>query len=369
MILDIILIIISVVISIVGLLHIYKHREQYGTPLNLILLICLFLVIGIIFFSMFSLSTITIFNPELAIVLWKFSIAIGLISFGILTFIHNSSLVTKKESLYLPTFMYVFFACVLMGLLSCSSCVEIMEADGAYIFLPQNIYSLIFTFLYDFIIISSLWYFQLKNKDTIISNELRKNLTLLEIFFSVGIIIFSIYLFTSNILLRNAILIIYLLGAVFVLYSVREKKHLFMLISNKIESLALFHKSGILLFTYNFEKNIEGDESIMKGTILIGISHILGNFAQLKDELNLIKMKARDIILEYDSDYGFALLLVAHKNNTIIRTSVRKFINLFRSQFGEKLDEINKKNTLIDISEFKDTINLLKSCFTPFFVE
>ena len=92
----------------------------------------------------------------------------------------------------------------------------------------------------------------------------------------------------------------------------------FLVITNKIFDFIIFHKSGILLYSFNFEKDQETDESLLKGSILIGINHILSSFIDKKDKLNVIKMKEKDLLLEYDNKFGYALLLVAKHKNMVI---------------------------------------------------
>ncbi|MEJ2276564.1 MAG: hypothetical protein P8Y70_02275 [Candidatus Lokiarchaeota archaeon] len=103
-------------------------------------------------------------------------------------------------------------------------------------------------------------------------------------------------------------------------YTIIFKFDLFIVITNKIYNFIIFHRSGILLFAYDFQSKKEIDDSILKGSILIGINHILTNFRTQRDNLNLIKMKDRDIIFDYDIKHGYAVLLITdHKNKIIER--------------------------------------------------
>ena len=104
----------------------------------------------------------------------------------------------------------------------------------------------------------------------------------------------------------------------FILYAIVKKPYLFIALTNRIHHIIVFHRSGILLFSYDSETGKEADDSLMKGTILIGINHILTHFKQKAEALNLIKIKKRDIILEYNNEYGYAVLLTVNKTNRII---------------------------------------------------
>ncbi|NVM37321.1 MAG: hypothetical protein HWN81_17125 [Candidatus Lokiarchaeota archaeon] len=120
------------------------------------------------------------------------------------------------------------------------------------------------------------------------------------------------------------------------------------------------------MYSYNFETGEETDESLLKGSILIGINHILSNFIDKKDQLNLIKMKNRDIILEYDNNHGYALLLTANHKNRFIDKAVHSFMKKFTSLNEEKLKSLNG---LIDVSEFRNAKEIIIEHFEPFIIK
>jgi hypothetical protein len=125
----------------------------------------------------------------------------------------------------------------------------------------------------------------------------------------------------------------------------------------------VFHKSGILLYSYNFKTGKEEDESVIKGTILIGINHILSNLSERKKLLNLIKMPHRDILLDYNADLGYAVLLITNQKNPIIEKAMQGFTKTFSKKNKEKFEQMSG---LIDVSEFKDTKQILDEYFEPF---
>ena len=134
---------------------------------------------------------------------------------------------------------------------------------------------------------------------------------------------------------------------------------------NKIYNFIIFHRSGILLYNYNLEKGKQADESLLKGSILIGINHILSNFINKKDQLNLISLrKQHDIVLEYDNELNYAILLIVRRKDSFIDTAVQLFMNKFSKLYGDKLINLNG---LIDTSTFRNTGELINECFSPFF--
>ncbi len=92
----------------------------------------------------------------------------------------------------------------------------------------------------------------------------------------------------------------------------------------------------------------------------------ISNFIDRKDQLNLIKMKNRDIILEYDNTHGYALLLTANHKNTFIDKAVNSFMTKFTSINGDKL---KKLTGLIDVSEFRNAKEIIAEFFEPFFIK
>ncbi|MFX0029297.1 MAG: hypothetical protein ACFE8B_08815, partial [Candidatus Hermodarchaeota archaeon] len=158
-------------------------------------------------------------------------------------------------------------------------------------------------------------------------------------------------------------LIFYLIGAGFASLTMYNSPSLFIELTNRIYDFIIFHKSGILLYSYNFETGQETDDSLLKGSILIGINHILANFIDRKDQLNVIKMRDRDIIFEYDNLNGYAILLTTNHKNTFIEKAVRNFMFQFSDLNGEKLKEMKG---LIDVSEFRNAKGLILELFTPY---
>ncbi len=151
-----------------------------------------------------------------------------------------------------------------------------------------------------------------------------------------------------------------------IVYIVIFEYELFVVLKNKLYDFVIFHRSGVLLFSYNFEEQREIDDSILKGSILIGINHILSNFINKKDKLSLIKMKDRDIIFEYNSEYGYAILMIVDHRNRTIERAVKLFMNEFSEHHEKVLTKINQHSQLIDTSEFKSTKLIIDNYFKPF---
>ena len=143
-----------------------------------------------------------------------------------------------------------------------------------------------------------------------------------------------------------------------------KRPELFVDFSNKIYNFIIFHRSGILLYNYYVKNGSEADDSLLKGSILIGINHILLNFINKKDQLNLISLRNHnDILLEYDNELNYAILLIVKKKDVFIDKAVQLFMNKFSNLNKDKLLNLSG---LIDISTFKNTGQIIKEYFRPF---
>jgi len=68
----------------------------------------------------------------------------------------------------------------------------------------------------------------------------------------------------------------------------------------------------------------------------------------------LIKRFKSDIVIRYENDYGYALVVITNQKNEIIENLMLGFSNDFNSKYKNKLLDIQDLNRLINISEFID---------------
>jgi hypothetical protein len=289
---------------------------------------------------------------------WAFSISI-------LSLIHKFVINFEKKPVLL-VLIYSIFIGVILGLSLIPESYLISTDNGFYSFKFQNLVLLYFLLSYNLIIIGVMCNNLTKNYTSIRDKKSRKRLFILTSEFLLIIIIYSIYIISQNIIIKYLYAVFYLLGATFVSYYLIKKPFLFIELTNKIYDFIIFHRSGILLYSYNFETGEETDESLLKGSILIGINHILSNFINKKDQLGLIRMQNRDIILEYDNKHGYAILLTTNHKNSFIDKAVGNFMKQFTSLNKEKLKNMSG---LIDVSEFRNAKNIILEFFEPFIIK
>lgn len=365
MILSLISIVISSIISVFGIIFVILNRENYGTILNTILNAFLYLFLGLIFLPLYVLSTDTFLNPNIALMLWKISIVFWIVSIAVLSII-QILIIKVKQLTPFPSFFYALMGGLLVNLIFLPNSVEIFqESEGFYFFIVNNLILLIILITYNILIVSFMWFNLIINFSKFRDKQIGKNLILLTLNFTTIIIVYSLYLIFQNILFEYLYILIYLFGAFIASYNVYKKPDLFIELTNRIYDFIIFHKSGILLYSYNFETGKETDDSLLKGSILIGINHILSSLADKKEQLNLIKMKDRDILFEYDNSNGYAILLTTNHRNTFIEKAVSNFMQEFSILNFEKFENMNG---LIDVSEFGNAKKLILEFFAPYII-
>ena len=141
-----------------------------------------------------------------------------------------------------------------------------------------------------------------------------------------------------------------------------KKPEMFLELTNKIYYINIYHKSGILLYSYKFNTADNEIDSTIWGNILIGINHILSEFVDPKDQIDVLQTKNSDIIVNYD-DTGFAVVLITSRKNDILQNLMQKFTTEFKNKYRNELFEIQDLNKLINVSEFKETKGIIEKSF------
>jgi hypothetical protein len=270
-----------------------------------------------------------------------------------------------KQITPLPSIFYALLGGLILNLTFLSDdSIEIFQGPGNYYFFVFNNLALLFILvIYNIMIFSYMWYTMIINFPKFRDKQIGKNLGFLTLNFTTIIIFYSLHLIFQIILFEYLYLVIYLFGAFIASYNIYKKPALFIELTNRIYDFIIFHKSGILLYSYNFETGKETDESLLKGSILIGINHILSSLVDKKEQLNLIKMKNRDILFEYDTSNGYAILLTTNHKNTFIEKAVSSFMQEFSKLNYKKFENMNG---LIDVSEFGNARKLILEFFAPY---
>lgn len=163
-----------------------------------------------------------------------------------------------------------------------------------------------------------------------------------------------------NDFLKHIHIILYLVDSLYFFYTIIKRPSLFVIFTNKLYNFIIFHKSGVLLYSYDFETNQELEESLLKGSILIGINHILSNFSNIQNQISSINLKNHGILFQFNNKLGYATLLIAKHKSNLLEQTLKSFNQKFSEKHGDIL--LNLKG-LIDVSEFKQTTELIKDEF------
>ena len=363
MIVDVIFVSISVIISIFAIIYLSTHREKYGTKQTLSLMILIYLIGGICYFTTFSLSSMTFFEKDVALILWKLSMIIRIPAM-LLLFSLRISIIDSQKAKFTYITIICFLGGLIVGLLFIPNSFEIMIVEGIYSIEVINIYFLIFNVLYDVILIVFNIHILLRTYIIIGNKKLFRTIILGTLVATFIILTNTMYLITQNLLYRYLHLFVYLGSSFFLLIQIVKKPEVFIDFSNKIFNFIIFHRSGILLYNYYVKNGNEVDDSLLKGSILIGINHILLNFINKKDQLNLISLRNNhDILFEYDNELNYAILLIVRRKDVIIDKAVQLFMNKFSKLYEDNLLNLNG---LIDTSVFKNTGEIINEYFRPF---
>lgn len=339
------------------------ERKKYK-PENIFLFTVIFwYILHTSYFIFFSTATFNIFYEETAIIFWYLSIFFQIASITSWTSFYILELHKNSKIKILVILMFIFFSGIIFGLLydSPSFNSSIIDQNINYSFI--NPLLLVFIVFFNFIIAIVLITSQIKGYSNYHDKKLGQLYYVFTITFCTSIILYSIFLITQNVWIKHGHLIVYLFNTSFLVYIIIKKPTIFRVFTNKLYDFIVFHKSGILLYSYNFETKQEVEESTLKGNILIGINHILSNFSNLENQVSVIKLSNRDIIFNFNNELGYATLLIAKHKNSILENAVNEFNLNFAKRY---LDTLTNLKGLIDVSNFRNTSELIREYFKAF---
>ena len=347
----------------IGTIYVLFHRENYKLENDFLIVILIYIVIESIYFILFNLSVESFFNVNLALILWNLSIFASIISNGIWFATHSMELNKSSRFRSLPIVINMLIGGLIFSLLFNPNSFLVSQTGFEFHYFFRNLPLLILIVTFNASIILISWTIQIKEYKSINDRKLRKFYFFFLFLFSLKILSYTLYIITLNSFFKILHLMIFIFFFGFTFYLTVKKPDLFLVFTNKIYDFIIFHKSGILLYSFNFEKQSEINETLLKGSILIGINHILANLSNVENQITLIKMSDRAIVFNYNNQLGYAVLLIAKHKNKILENAV--------DNFTKKFAEINKDNLkklsgLIDVSTFKNANDLIEEFFSPF---
>ena len=359
--------------SLYTIIRIIKHKSEYGTSLIAYLNAGSVLTGGIIYSSFHVFSVFFYFSDVINTILWKHSL-IAYITFLIIsTFIYSFFKDYGKLHVLPNIYFTLLFGLLIGDLFSERSIIfdsgssfplEFIVSDVSLINYEFSLYTLI---LVVFLLISIIIYllarslsiaFPSKNIDE--SYPLFLN-TLISI---IPIMMYLLYVFRVNSTFRELFITLFWISSFAVDVMLIKKPEMFFILPNQIFGINIFHKSGILLYSYKVdEKKARDIDSTIWGSVLIGLNHILSEFLDKADKIDVIQTHRSDIVVKYDVELGFALVINTNRKNSIIENLMEGFLNTFKERYRSELMHIQDLNRIIDVSDFLDTKEIIEQHF------
>ena len=358
---------ILVIILAFGFTIIITRKEVYKAEKKLLITFALGNLFYFFYFFFFTLSTFHTTTEENSLILWNLSLIFNILFLILWSSNHILELHKTSRLKFIPLLLFLLLGGIIIGQILLPNNFYVppinppINNDYHYVFINNNLLGSII--ILNVLIICILTLSQVKGLSNLKDKTLGIYYSIYIVILCSNIIIYISYIITTNDLLKHVNLILYLVNAFFYFYVILRKSSLFIVFTNKLYNFIIFHKSGILLYSYDFEKQHELEESILKGSILIGINHILSNFSNIEDQINTINLRDHGILFHFDNNLGYATLLIAKHKSNLLEQSLKKFNQKFSEKHKETLENLTG---LIDVTKFNQTIDLIKDEFKPY---
>ena len=360
-------------ISLHTIIHILKNTEDYGTKLISYLNAAAVLIGGIIYSSLFLFSVVFYFSDSINLLFWKFSI----FSYIIFLIIYSIIYAFFKDYEKFRPLPNIFFA-LLFGFL-----IGDLHREDSILFISMSSTPLEFVitdislinFRFDFyteilvalILLSIIIYLLYKSLTIAFSvsdiNECYP-LFLNTLITIIPIMMFLLYVFLENSLYCQLFITLFWIANISVDIMLIKNPEMFFILPNKIFGINIFHKSGILLYSYEIDrKKSQEIDSTTWGSVLIGLNHILTEFLDKTDKIDVIQTQKSEVVVKYDIDLGFALVINTNRKNSIIDKLMDNFVVAFKNRYRSELLNIQDLNRIIDTSDFLDTKDIIEEYF------
>lgn len=351
---------------------IIRNRKNYGTDLIAFLNSASIFIGNLIYSTFFILSTIFHFSEEINITLWKISIIFGLISLLITTIIYSFFIEYQKVQILPFTFLILLFGLTIGSLFkensihlntTLSDPIPFIIPDISLVNFQFDLFTGTLIIIAYISLIVYLAYISLAILRHTKSLDDSLPLFLNTIIFAFPLIMYIFYILMQRPILRELHIILSWITSSAVTIMLIKNPEIFFILPNEIFSINIYHKSGILLYSYNFGEDHQRIDSTIWGNVLVGLNHILGEFIDVKDKIDVIKTKNSDVVVKYEIESGYALVVITNKKNKIIENLMEPFSEEFKNKYKKELNDIQDLNRIIDVSDFIDTKEIIKQHF------
>ena len=359
------------IVATYTLIYILRNHQIYGIKLTAVLNFITIFNAVILYSTLYFFSIIIFFSENTNIILWKLSLISGFISLMLTSLIYAFLKEFKKIS-YFPFIIFTIFFGFLVGSLFSTNSIQLIIdsstsppfflGDISKITYKFNLTTGLITIIFQssvviyFYVISITLYKRARNREKL------KTLFINTVFFSFPILLSILYITFQLSFFRELHILLLWINIVGVCYMIVKKPEIFLELTNKIYSINIYHKSGILLYSYKFGPIDNESDSAIWGNIIIGINHILSEFIETKDQIEVLQTYNSDIIVNYD-ELGFAVVLITNHQNPILKKLMNNFAQDFRHKYKNELSEILDLNKLINVSEFNETKSIVERNF------
>jgi len=365
--------ILILILSTNTIIQIFRHRNKYGTDLMAFLNIANTFIAGILFSTFFMFSVVIFISYDINILIWKTLLVIGFITLLFTSIIYSFFNEYKKNKLFPFIYFTLLFGLLIGALATPDSITLTLNGPPPPMFSIMNPSNINFEFnlvtsivgiLFELFITIYFLYSAAIIHDKTKSKEQSSPLLLNTMLISISIMMLLLYISLQETLYREMYIIIWWVSSFAVDIMLIKKPEMFFILPNRIYSVNIYHKSGIVLYSYNFDNATDYKiKSARWGTIIIGLNHILNEFIDKTDKIDVIQTKKADIVVRYENDHGYALVVITNQKNDIIEDLMLNFSNDFNSKYKNKLLDIQDLNRLINISEFIDVKELVEKHF------
>ncbi len=364
--------ILILILSTYTIIHIFRHRKKYGTELIAFLNVANIIIAGILYSTLFMFSVVIFISYDINILLWKLSLVFVFVIRLVISIIFSFFNEYKKIKIF-PFLYFTLLFGLLVGALGTPDSITLSLTGPPPVFSLMNPSNVNFKFNLVTSIVAILFELFLTiyflYSAAIIHNKTKHKeesspLLLNTLVFSISMMMLVLYITLQETLYRELYIIISWISSFALDIMLIRKPEMFFILPNRIYSVNIYHKSGIVLYSYSFDNTTDNKiESARWGTILIGLNHILSEFIDKTDKIDVIQTKKTDIVVRYENDYGYALVVITNQKNDIVEDLMLGFSNDFNSKYKNKLLDIQDLNRLINISEFIDIKELIEKHF------
>jgi len=264
--------------SVITIIYLIKHNKDYGMKIKVLLFVAHIFTTGIIYPTFFLCSLKFYFSNSINILLWKITNVLIFIMLGLSLIIYVFLKEIRKLHI-IPLIVYSILLGLLIGTLTSTSSVQIVinpsitapviisdlsTINFLYDLLTKTIVLLFFAFIVVYTsYITIIVYIHARNKKT-------GNISLLILLvFSIPVIFFILYVIFSFQIVRDLHFILITLNIIGIAQFLILKPEMTLSLTNKVYAISIYHKSGILLYSYEFKYESMQTDTEIWGNILI----------------------------------------------------------------------------------------------------